>query len=286
MGTYRSLRLLHTVPALLLFVMFCYSLPALARPADPSLDEQVMQATVRAVQIAQPGASDQRLTIRRRQDLEDLLWNSDENKPVGQIYFYEMQPLLRTGSDGGSPWVVAVARSPRGVYDLYNFAPADGPDVSRQEFNRLISELGLSIPKEKATGVAKLFLESCDAGELGQIVADPDGTGIRLAVEDYYFAAYGDLWRALDEYLLWWRGFQATAPAFESTASARPDGSYRVGVKRLVTIAGAHPQIQDLELEISTEGNVRVVTIQAVFPKQPSWLFYQAPAAIPANLMQ
>src|SRR5580700_11354803 len=98
MGTYRSLRLLHTLPALLLFVMFCCSLPALARPADPSLDEQVMQATVRAVQIAQPGASDQRLTIRRRQDLEDLLWNSDENKPLGQIYFYEMQPLLRTGS--------------------------------------------------------------------------------------------------------------------------------------------------------------------------------------------
>jgi hypothetical protein len=117
------------------------------------------------------------------------------------------------------------------------------------------------------------------------VAADADGLGLRFAAENYYFAAYGDVWRALDAYVLWWQGYREAAPTFAptlaTTTGADDRGNYRVALQRLVLFAGRQPQVQDLNLEVSPAGNVRVLAMQPVFPRQPGLLFYDRPRTTP-----
>ncbi len=264
------------------WLLACLPLSAQAQ-SDARGNDQVTAATEQAVEIASSGFGHESLTIRRRTDLDDLMLNVEDNNSTANIYFYEMQAPPRKDLDDPSVWVVAVARSPRGVYDVYNFDAAEGPDAPLREFNRLVSKLDLAIPKGKATDFARLFLEACGAGEGREIVAaDADGLGLRFAAENYYFAAYGDVWRALDAYALWWQGYQeVAAPTFAPTIDADENGNYRVALQRLVMIAGRQPQVQDLNLEISPAGNVRVLAMQQIFPQQPGLLFYDHPRITP-----
>lgn len=277
--SFQSLGIFFAVWLLAPWLLACLSLSAQAQ-SDARGNDQITEATVQAVEIANSNFSNESLTIRRRTDLDDLLLNVEDNNSTSNIYFYEMQAPPRKDLDSPSVWVVAVARSPRGVYDVYNFDAAEGPDAPLQEFNRLVSKLDLAIPKGKATGFARLFLEACGAGEGKEIVAaDADGLGLRFAAENYYFAAYGDVWRALDAYALWWQGYQEAAasslgPTFAPTTGADDNGNYRVALQRLVMIAGRQPQVQDLNLEVSPAGNVRVLAMQPIFPQQPRLLFY------------
>ncbi len=157
---------------LCLFV--CLPPPAQAQ-SDTRGNDQVTEATEQAVEIESSGLGHESLTIRRRTDLDDLLLTVEDNKSTTNIYFYEMQAPPRMDLDAPSIWVVAVARSPRGVYDVYDFDAASGPDAPLREFGRLISKLDLAIPKDKATGFARLFSEAC-MGEGKEIVAaDADG---------------------------------------------------------------------------------------------------------------
>jgi hypothetical protein len=185
-----------------------------------------------------------------------------------------MQSPSRTASDAYSVWVVAVARSTREVYKLYGFEASGGSNRSSQEFDRLISQLALSIPEEKATSFARFFLGSCVGGEPEEIVADEEG--LRHAVQRYYFGTYGAIRRALDAYLQWWQEFQTNVPALAPTVRL-DNGRYRVVLKRLLMIVGRHPQVQQWDLEISREGQVRVLAIQPIYPKPPRWLFYDSP---------
>jgi hypothetical protein len=74
----------------------------------------------------------------------------EEKKPIGDVYFFEMQSPPRTTFEASSVWVVAVAPSRREVYELYA-ETSIGFSGSLLEFKRLIAQLSLSIPKEKAT---------------------------------------------------------------------------------------------------------------------------------------
>lgn len=252
--------------------------PAGAQRAD-SLAELVREVAERSVERAPSGSGSDRLNIRRRQDLENLLLNLEPKKSVQDVYFYEIQSPPGKLSEAPVLWVVAVGRFGPDVYKLYNFRGSAEPDAPSQEFNRFTSQLTLSIAEEKATGLARLFLKCCVVGDGQEIVLD-DEIQLRLAVQNYYFATYRDLWIALDAYSRWWKGFHAHAPVVPPTVAIDSKGRYRVALNRLVTAVGKHPQVQQWQLEVSREGGVRVLSKQLVFPELPGWLFYDEPSAL------
>ena len=272
MRTRRNFQLLGVLLTLLLFPGF--SAPIQAQRADYRTDDQAREAAERAVRKAGSGSANEPLKTRRREDLEELLLTIEEKKPVRNVYFYEMQSPPRTPFDAYSVWVVAVPRSTREVYELYGFEASGGFNGSSQEFNRLISQLALSIPSEKATSFAEFFLGCCVGGELSDIVLDAEG--LRHAVQRYYFATYGAIRRALEAYSQWWQEFQTNAPDLAPTIRFE-NGRYRVVLKRILMIVGRHPQLQEWDIEISRDGKVRVLAMQPIFPKQPCWLFYDFP---------
>ena len=238
-------------------------------------DGQAREAAEQAVSKADSSPSNRPLSIRRREDLEEFLLTVEEKKPARNVYFYEIQSPSRTAFGAYSVWVVAVAGpTRREVYELYGFEPSKGSNGSLQEFDRLISQLAIAIPEKKATSFARFFLGACVGGEPQEIVLDEDG--LRHAVERYYFGTYGEIWRALEAYVQWWEDFQTNALAFAPTIRLE-NGRYRVVLRRLLTLLGRHPQVQEWDLEISRDGKVRVLAMQPIFPKQPGWLFYDSP---------
>ncbi len=258
-----------SIIATLLLVAGC-SAQVQAQQADRSSDEQVKEATEQALRMAHPGFGNEQLKLRRRQDLEQDL-SAIAEKPVRDVYFYEMQSPPLTAFDDDSIRVIAVTRTTGGVYQLYSFQDSEGFSESSQQFNRLIYQLTLSISNEKATSLARFFLACCVGGEPNEIVLD-EGS-LRHAVELHYVQSYGDIWRALGAYWDWWQGFQKNASDLAPTIRFEND-RYRVGLKRVLMVAGKHPQLQEWELEISRNGNVRVLAIQPIFPKETRWLFY------------
>lgn len=280
MSTRRNLQLLWFLPILLFSPGL--SAPIQAQRANSLTDDQVREVAERTVKKASSGStSNERLSIRRRQDLEELLLTLEAKKPVNDVYFYELRAPPGTVSEASSVWVVAVARSTREAYKLYSFEGSAGPNAPSEEFNRFISQLALSIPEEKATSLARLFLGSCLEGDAEEIVLD-ESMELRLAVQNYYFASYGDIWRALDAYAQWWQGSRANALAIAPTIGIDKNGRYRVVLNRLLTFVEKHPQVQEWELEISREGKIRVLAMRLIFPDQQSWLFYDLPLPFPS----
>jgi hypothetical protein len=280
MSTRQSLQLFWFLPILLFSPGL--SAPIQAQRANSLTDDQVREAAERTVKKARSGStSNERLSIRRRRDLEELLLTLEAKKPVKDVYFYELVAPPGTVSEASSVWVVAVARSTGEVYKLYSFEGSAGPNAPSEEFNQLTSQLALSIPEEKAASLARLFLGSCVEGDSEEIMLD-EGMELRLAVQNYYFARYGDIWRALDAYSQWWQGSRASAPALAPTIGIDKNGRYRVVLKRLLTFAGKHPQVQEWDLEISREGKIRVLAMKLIFPDQPGWLFYDLPSPFPS----
>jgi hypothetical protein len=273
---WRNLQLLRFL-SILLFSP-CLSASIHAQSAYSLTDDQVREAAEQTVQKARLGStSDKPLSIRRRQDLEELLLTLEAKKPVKGVYFYELQSPPGRVSEASSVWVVAVARSRQEIYKLYSFQGLAGPNAPTQEFNQLTSQLALLIPKEKAISFTRLFLGSCVEGG-AEVALDDEAIEWRLAVQNHYFATYGDLWTALDAYSRWWQGFRSTAPRLAPSIGIGKNGRYRVALNRLVTVAGQHPRVQEWELEISRQGEIRVLAMRLIFPDQPSWLFYDLPS--------
>jgi hypothetical protein len=272
MRTWRSLQLLGVLPTLLLFLGSWA--PIQAQQAAYRSDDQARAAAEQAVRNADSSSGNEPLKTRRREDLEEFLLAIQERNLIGNVYFYEMRSPPRRAFDTYSVWVVAVALSTREVYELYGFEASIGFNGSLLEFNRLISQLSLSVSREKATSFASFFLGSCGGGKLPEIVLDEEG--LRHAVQRYYFETYGAIWRALEAYTQWWQGFQTNAPDLAPTVRFEK-GRYRVVLKRILMIVGRHPQLQEWDLEISRDGNVRVLAMQPIFPKQPRWLFFDSP---------
>jgi hypothetical protein len=272
----KSEKMRRTLPLLSFLPIFlfgpCLSAPIRAQQAD-SLTDMVREVSQRSVEKARSGSSNERLNIRRREDLGELFSTLEAKKSGKDVYFYEIQSPPGMVSESSLVWVVAVTRFTQDVYKLYDFLGSNGPNAPSQEFNRFTSQLALSIPEEKATSLARLFLASCVDGDAREMVLDDD-IELRLAVQNYYWATYGDLWRSLDAYSRWWQSFQAHAPALAPAVAIDKNGRYRVVLSRLLTFVGKHPEVQEWELEISRDGEIRVLAMQLLSPDQPSWLFY------------
>jgi hypothetical protein len=267
----RSPKLLGCLPSLLLFVIFC--VPVQAQRNGILGDRQALEAAEQTMNMPSLGFGDEPPKAQRRKDLENLLVSVDPKIPVENVYFYD-QPPPSTAFNGSSFPLVAVSRSTREVYKLRGFDASPGPNESLLEFNRLISALRLSIAKDRAVRFAALFLGSSVSDGPGEISLDDDGVPLRLAVQNYYFAAYGDVWRALEAYARWWQEFRSTTPELSPVVTLDVNGGYRVILKRLVMPAGGQPEVKNWELEISRDGQVRVLSMQMIFPAHPGWLFF------------
>lgn len=270
MATWRSFQRLWLLPVFL--VSHGPSFAIHAQRAD-SLADPVRQLVEQTVVEASSASGNARLNIRRRADLESLLSTLQRQKSIRDVYFYEIQSPPGTVSEAPADWVVAVVGSESDVFRLYSFLGSAVPDAASQEFNRFTSRLALSVPEKEAMDLARLFLRTCVEGDRQETVVDTE-TGLRLAVQNYYLAAYGDLWRALDAYSRWWQAFRVPASDLAPVAVRDMNGRYRVVLNTLVTLPGMHPQVRKWELEVSGGGEIRTLAIQLMFPDQPRWLSY------------
>ncbi len=272
MGTDRLGRQhLSWLPRFLVCACFYFSLspPAQAAQANHNRDNQKREAVRHAIELAQPNANVDGLQMSERDDLDDEL-SQIAGKTAGRVSFYSFYDV-DSSSDDGSLWVVVPGDSPLGSDELYSFESSDSVGQSSEKFNRLLSRLALSVPNDKAASVARLFLGCCVRETHGETVSDEDI--LRHSVERYYIRIYGDLWRALEAYTQWWQAYQKVAVPLLPTVVVDA-GVRRITLERLILGFGMHPQLQRWEIAVSSDGSVRVLTMDSVFPKQSRWLSY------------
>jgi hypothetical protein len=274
---------LQRIGVSLALLLLGFSASARAQQINAPTDQALSQAAEQAVRIGHAGGTDAQLRISRRQDLEGLLLAVEKYTPGKSVYFYEMRlPPAPNDVESSPLWIAAVMRSGQQVYNLFSFAESPQPLQPSQEFNRLTSELALSVSKDKAVSLARLFVESV-ADEPGEIVSDEGD--LRRVVQNYYYALYGeDVWRTLEAYSQWWQDHQADARTLAPTVESGANGNYHVTLHRAVTTVGRHPQVQKLDLEICPNGTVSVLGSQPAVPAKPQWLFFDDPDVQPSPL--
>ena len=272
MGTDRLVR--QHIPSLpCFFVCAClyFSLlpPALAAQANRKRDNQKREAVRHAIELAQPNANLDGLQMSERDDLDDEL-SQIAGKTTGRVSFYSFYDE-DSSPDEGSLWVVIPGNSPLGSDELYSFESSDSVDQSSEKFNRLLSHLALSVPNDKAASIARLFLGCCVRDAYGETVSDEGG--LRHTVERYYIRVYGDVWRGLEAYTQWWQAYQKEPVPLPPTVVVH-SSERRITLERLTLGFGMHPQLERWDIAVSSDGSVRVLAVESVFPKQSRWLSY------------
>jgi hypothetical protein len=253
------------------YACFCFSQlpPAQAAQANHNRDNQGREAVRHAIELAQPDANVDELQMSQRDDLDDEL-SQIASKTGGRVSFYSFYDV-DSSSDDGSLWVVVAGDSPLESDELYSFESSDSIGQSSEKFNRLLSHLALSIPNDKAASIARLFLACCVRETHGETVSDENI--LRHSVERYYIRIYGDVWRALEAYTQWWQAYQKVAVPLPPKVVADA-GFRRITLERLILGFGMHPQLQRWEIAVSSDGSVRVLAVDSIFPRQSRWLSY------------
>lgn len=251
-----------------------------ARPLaalSPLTIEQVRDAATLALPRADLKVDPKLLKVTRRDDLEDLLSAMLPPGAPRSFYLYQVEMPTQSSYDGQWTWIVAVAARKEQGYELYSFESTEKRGDAAKEFNRFASELSLSVPLFEVENFAAFFLETTVPFRPGEIVLDQDS--LRDTVGRHYTASYAQTWRSIDAYSQWWHGFLDAdgVAALGPRTEVEQNGRYRVTLNRVVTTEGAHPQVQQWQLEISAAGNVQAASMRTIFPKAPRWIFYDSP---------
>ena len=251
-------------------------LARLAAFAPLSLD-QVRDAAFLARPSAESNIDARVLKVTHRTDLEDLLSTILETKGIHGLSLYQVDVPTQASYDGSWTWIVAIAPWRQEAYELFSFQSTGKRVDITSEFNQFTSQLSLSLSKSEMANFGVFFLETAIPARPGEVVLNQDS--LRDAVGRHYFTTYDEAWRSIDAYTRWWHGFLDGDAALQLAPSAEmaQDGRYRVTLNRVVTAEGAHPQLQQWELQISKDGNVRVDAMRPIFPKAPRWIFYDTP---------
>jgi hypothetical protein len=269
----RIRQLLQLLMFAALYVSLCLWLlpPVEAGPPGKVTDVQLREAIAQAVKLAHPGVGDESVKIQPRLDLDEDL-SKIAGKASGNVSFYETQTAPAVASAGDDPvWAVVSGDSLQASYKLYSFESSDGFQQSSQEFNRLISQLTLSLEGDKAASMAHFFLGCCNRGMHGEIVPDEDL--LHHTVERDYLQIYGDIWRTLEEFTEWWQGYQQSGFQFPPAVRAG-NGAYLITVETVVVSFGMHPQLQQWSFALSPDGSVSVLSVEPIYPKSNRWLSY------------
>jgi hypothetical protein len=273
-------------PAAILFLALGFWHPCRAQQASPDARlgtwtplsiEQVRDTASLALPRSVSVADAKLVKVTRRPDLEYLLSTIVQRRGSQGLFLYQVELPSQTSYDGQWTWIVAVAARSQEAYELYSFESLEKRADVAAEFNRFASELALSLSKSELANFAAFFLETTVPFRPGEVVLDQDT--LRDSVGRHYFTAYDEAWRSIDAYSRWWHGFldADTASQLAPRTEIEPDGRYRVTLSRVVTTEGAHPQVQQWQLEISPAGNVQATSMRTIFPKSPRWMFYDSP---------
>ena len=243
---------------------------------SPLTVEQVRDAASLALPRADLKVDPRLLKVTRRSDLEDLLATIIAPRGTRGFYLYQVEMPTQASYDGQWTWIVAVAARKEG-YQLYSFEATEKRTDVAAEFNRFASALSLSLSSFDAENFATFFLETTVPFRPGEVVLDQDS--LRDAVGRHYFTSYAEAWRSIDAYSRWWHGFLDADGVSElgPRTTVEPNGGYRITLNRVVTTEGAHPQVQQWQLEVSQGGNVQTASMRTIFPKAPRWIFYDSP---------
>jgi hypothetical protein len=272
--------------AAILFIALGFWQPCAAQQANqeahlgvwmPLSIEQVRDAASLALPRSESRLDAKLLKVTRRPDLEYLLSTIVQRRGSQGLYLYQVEIPSQASYDGQWTWIVAVVVRRQEVYELYSFESMGKRTDVAAEFDRFASELSLSLSKSDMTNFAAFFLETTIPFRPGEIVLDRDT--LRESVGRHYFTAYDEAWRSIDAYSRLWPGFvdAKTVSDLGPRAEIERDGRYRVTLHRVVTTEGAHPQVQQWQLEISPEGNAQVMSMRTILPKAPRWMFYDSP---------
>ena len=239
--------------------------------------EQVRDAAALALPRSESRLDANLLKVTPRPDLEYLLSTIVQRRGSQGVNLYQVEIPSQASYDGQWTWIVAVVARRQKTYELYSFESMGKRTDVAAEFNRFASELSLSLSKSELANFAAFFLETTIPFRAGEMVLNQDT--LRESVGRHYFMAYGEAWRSIDAYSRWWHGFldAETASELGPRAEIERDGRYRVTLHRVVTTEGAHPQVQQWQLEISQEGDAQVVSMRTILPKAPRWMFYDSP---------
>lgn len=259
-------------------LVFCCAAPSIRAQEDHLSDAQVRQQMTQAVSQAKLGLGSAQASIRPRKDLEELLTTVREKETSPKVYFYQMDSFAQELGTAATS-IAAVEHSTGAVNQLYSFEGSGELGAFSDEFSRLASSLDLTIAKSDVVSLAKLFLESARAGNPGSILVD--NLGLKLAVQNYYFSMYRDIWKMLDAYSEWYTPFQSIMPEVGPKVVTNQTGGYDISLQTLLTVDGKHPQVQDIELTISSAGRVQVRSIRTIFPDQSRWVFFDFPLTKP-----
>jgi hypothetical protein len=280
----KSTGLRHAISFFLFALGFCGLCNAQQASPHGRLDrltplgiEQVRDAVLLARPSSELSADTKLLTVTRRPDLEDLLSTLVHVRETDGLYLYQVEIPPQASFDGPWTWIIAVAAQRPGAYELYSFErKAKRADVER-EFNRFASQLSLSLSKYELAKFAAFFLETAIPMSPGELVLDQDA--LRDAVGLNYFTTYDEVWRSLDAYSQWWQALpdREKMQAFAPRTEIEKNGRYLVTLNRVVATEGAHPQLQQWQVEISLEGNVRITAMRAILPTTARWIFYDSP---------
>ena len=273
----------------ILFLALGFWQPCGAQQANPEAGlgawtplsiEQVRDAASLALPRSESRVDAKLLKVTRRSDLEYLLSTIVQRSGSQGLFLYQVELPSQTSYDGQWTWIVAVAARRQEAYELYSFESMEKRADVAAEFNRFASELALSLSKSELANFAAFFLETTVPFRPGEVVLDQDT--LRDSVGRHYFTAYDEAWRSIDAYSRWWHGFldAETASQLAPRTEIEPDGRYRVTLSRVVATEGAHPQVQQWQLEISPAGNVQATSMRTIFPKAPRWMFYDSPQQI------
>ena len=256
----------------LVYACFYFSLlpPAQAEQTNHNRDNQKREAVRHAIELAQPNANARRVANvgegrSGRRTLADR-----PQKPPGSSLSIPSMTSTRPRTRARCGWSFR-AILPWGPMSSYGFESSDSLGQSSEKFNRLLSHLALSVPNDKAASIARLFLGCCVRDTYGETVSD-EGV-LRHTVERYYIRIYGDVWRGLEAYTQWWQAYQKEAVPLPPTVVVDA-GVRRITLARLILGFGMHPQLERWEIAVSSDGSVRVLAVDSVFPKQSRWLSY------------
>lgn len=264
--------------SVLLPLAFCCAANPVEAQQNNLSDAQLRQEMTLALSGSEVSLGHAQPSIKPRTDLEELVYGMKEKETPKKVYFYQVDS---SGDDLGTTAtsIAAVVHSTGAINQLFSFEGSREFGAFAEEFNRLASSLVLSITKNEAVSLAKLFLESSRAGNPGSILADD--VGLKLAVQNFYWSAYQDVWKMLDAYSRWWTPFQADMPELGPKVAVNPEGDYDLSLHTLLTVDGKHPQVQQIELTISPAGMVQVRSIRTIFPDRSRWMFYDFPLPRP-----
>jgi hypothetical protein len=264
---------LQLLVAVLYVSVFLWLLPPVQAGSPGEInDAQLREAVAQAVRISHPRATDESVKIQPRADLDED-FSKITGKTNGNVSFYETAtgPAVPTAKDD-PVWAVVSGDSPQESYKLYSFDNSESFEQSSQEFNRLISQLTLSLDNDKAASLAHFFLGCCNRATHGEIVPNEDI--LHHTIESEYLRSYGDVWRTLEAFTEWWQGYQHSAFRFPPAVIPEDGGAYRITVETVAASFGMHPQLQQWNFELSSDGKVHVLSVQAIYPKESRWLSY------------